>query len=425
MNVTEGGIVASEIMLPGGDMTRSSVREYIEAIRERYVGADRRAKGRILDEATEVTGYHRKALIRLLRARHGHVVARGRGRPKRYGPAVAEALKVAWEATDRLCSKRLQPFVSELVPILRRHGERCFTDEVEAHLGQMSATTMDRLLRPYRRTGGRRAFSTTKPGSLLKAAIPIKTFADWDDARAGFLEVDLVSHCGESTEGFYLTTLSTVDVATGWVECHGVWGKGQQRVGSAVHEIARRLPFPLVGLDSDNGGEFINYHLYEYCQREGITFTRSRPYKKNDSAHVEQKNWSVVRRLIGYDRYSSRPALEQLNRIYGLVRSYTNFFQPVMKLMRKTRHGAKVRKTYDIARTPYQRLLDAGVLDPQQRLALDQHYHRLDPVKLRAQIDNSLDKLWALAERPEHQESLAKLEEHQGGNGNGQRLVAG
>ena len=171
-------------------MTRSSVREYIEAIRERYVGADRRGKGRILDEATEVTGYHRKALIRLLRARHGHVPARRRGRPRRYGPVVAEALKVAWEATDRLCSKRLQPFISELVPILRRHGERCFTDEVEAQLGQMSATTMDRLLRPHRRTNGRRALSTTKPGSLLKAAIPIRTFADWDDARPGFLEVD-------------------------------------------------------------------------------------------------------------------------------------------------------------------------------------------------------------------------------------------
>ena len=171
-------------------MTRSSVREYLEAVRERYVGADRREKGRILDEAGKVTGYHRKALIRLLRKRPGRVPALRRGRPRRYGPVVAEALKVAWEATDRLCSKRLQPFVSELVPILRRHGEMCLTDEVEAQLRQMSATTMDRLLRPHRRTNGRRALSTTKPGSLLKAAIPIRTFADWDDARPGFLEVD-------------------------------------------------------------------------------------------------------------------------------------------------------------------------------------------------------------------------------------------
>ena len=176
-------------------MTRSSVREYIGAIRERYVGAGRRAKGKILDEATRVTGYHRKALIRLLRPGNGRGPARRRGRPRRYGPVEAEALKVAWEATDRLCSKRLQPFISELVPILRRHGARCFTDEVEAQLRQMSATTMDRLLKPYRRTGGRRAFSTTKPGSLLKASIPIRTFADWHEDQPGYLEMDLVAHC--------------------------------------------------------------------------------------------------------------------------------------------------------------------------------------------------------------------------------------
>ena len=164
----------------------------------------------------------------------------------------------------------------------------------------MSVATIDRVLKPYRKRGLRRPFSTTKPGSLLKASIPIRTFADWDDKRPGFLEIDLVAHCGESTEGFYLNTLSTVDVATGWVEVRGVWGKGQQRVGGAIHQVGKQLPFPLLGLDSDNGSEFINHNLYAYCQREGITFTRSRPYKKNDAAHVEQKNWSVVRRLVGY-----------------------------------------------------------------------------------------------------------------------------
>jgi len=164
--------------------------------------------------------------------------------------------------------------------------------------------------------------------------------------------VDLVSHCGESSEGFYLTTLSTVDVASGWSECIGVWGKGQERVGGAIHRVRKRLPFSLLGLDSDNGSEFINQHMYSYCRREGITFTRSRSYKKNDSCHVEQKNWSVVRRLIGYDRYNSRAALEALNRTYDLLRLYVNFFQPVMKLVAKTRHGAKVHKVYDTARTP-------------------------------------------------------------------------
>jgi hypothetical protein len=264
----------------------------------------------------------------------------------------------------------------------------------------MSPATMDRLLRPARRQGGRRSPSTTRPGSLLKGVIPIRTFSEWDEGRPGFLEVDLVAHCGESTEGFSLTTLSTVDVATGWVECQGVWGKGQERVGGAVHHLAQRLPFPLRGLDTDNGSEFINQRLYAYCQRHGITFTRSRPYKKNDSAHVEQKNGSVVRRLVGYDRYSSRAALEQLNRVYGLVRLYINFFQPVMKLRHKTRHGARVHKVYDIARTPYRRLLESGELSDSQREAIAQQYQRLDPVQLLSQVNQALERLWTMAEHP-------------------------
>ena len=186
----------------------------------------------------------------------------------------------------------------------------------------------------------------------------------------------MVAHCGDSTEGFYLNTLSTVDVATGWVECRGVWGKGQQRVGAAIHEIGGHLPFPMLGLDSDNGSEFINHHLYDYCRRKEITFTRSRPYKKNDSAHVEQKNWSVVRRLVGYDRYNSKESLDQLNRVYQLTRSYMNFFQPVMQLQSKTRHGARVHKVYDTAKTPYRRVLESGVLTREQQEAMAMHKSR-------------------------------------------------
>jgi len=255
-------------------------------------------------------------------------------------------------------------------------------------------------LRPWRRLGGRRAFTTTKPGSLLKNSIPIRTFADWEEDCPGFLEVDLVHHCGDSAEGFYLTTLSTVDVATGWSECIGVWGKGQQRVGAAVHRVQQRLPFLLLGLDSDNGSEFINQHLYTYCSRKEITFTRSRSYKKNDSCHVEQKNWSVVRRLVGYDRYNSRDALEALNRVYELLRLYVNFFQPVMKLVAKSRQGAKVHKIYDTARTPYQRLLEAGVLTEAKRAELATIYCGLNPVSLLRQINKNLERLWTLVECP-------------------------
>ena len=381
-------------------MTQSSIREYVEAVRERYFLASKKEKSKILDEFTKVTGRHRKAAIRLIR--HGGRTRTGkkRGHRRQYSAAVVGALRLAWEATDRLCSKRLHPFLPELVNVLRRHGESTMPAEIEARLCQMSPSTIDRLLRPWRRLGGRRPFSTTKPASLLKSSIPIRTFADWQEDRSGFLEADLVAHCGESTEGFYLNTLSTVDVASGWSECVGVWGRGQERVGGAVHKIRQRLPFPLLGLDSDNGSEFINQHLYNYCQRERITFTRSRSYKKNDSCHVEQKNWSVVRRLVGYDRYNSRPALEALNRVYNLTRLYVNFFQPVMKLLDKTRSGVKVHKVYDTAQTPYQRLLKAGILTEVKQRELPAVYSGLNPVLLLKQINSNLEQLWRLAQHP-------------------------
>ncbi len=271
---------------------------------------------------------------------------------------------------------------------------------MQAQVLAMSASTMDRLLRPFRSEGGRRGYSTTKPGSLLKASIPIRTFADWDEEGPGFLEVDLVAYCGDSTEGFYLHTLTGVDVATGWVECQAVWGKNQERVGGAVHNINRRLPFPLLGLDSDNGNRFINHHLVDYCRRWQITFTRSRPYKKNDSAHVEQKNWAVVRRLVGYDRYSIREALDTLNRLYILLRWYTNFFQPVMKLQHKTCHGARVHKVYDRAMTLHQRLPASGILSEPSTQQLARTYATLNPVRLRSRIEQTLTRLWELADSP-------------------------
>ena len=211
-------------------MTRASIREYAEAVRERYFSASKKEKGKILDEFTKVTGCHRKAAIRLL-CRGYRKMSKKQGRPRQYDAAVTEALKIAWDATDRLCSKRLQPFLPELVTVLKRHNESTITDDVKAQLCQMSSSTIDRLLHPYRRLGGRKPFSTTKPASLLKSSIPIRTFTEWEEDKSGFLEIDLVAHCGESTNGFYLNTLSTVDVASGWSECIGVWGKGQERVG--------------------------------------------------------------------------------------------------------------------------------------------------------------------------------------------------
>jgi len=389
-------------------MTRGSIREYVEAAGRRYLHAGKKEKSRILSEFTAVTDYHRKSAIRLFRQRNVGNIYERRGRPRQYKPLTTEALIMAWEATDRICSRRLQPFLPELVKVLRRHGEKSMTAEVEAQLCKISPATIDRLLRPYRYRGARRPFGTTKPGILLKDAIPIRTFADWEESRPGFLEIDLVAHCGESVEGFYLNTLSTVDVATGWTEHVGVWGKSQSRVGSAIHQLQQRLPFPLLGLDSDNGSEFINQNLYDYCQRWKITFTRSRSYKKNDSCHVEQKNWSVVRRLIGYDRYNSHIALDTLNRIYELLRHYVNFFLPMMKLVSKTRHGAKVHKVYDKAKTPYQRLLEADVLTEAKQKELAAVYHGLSPVLLLKQINENLECLWRLAERSAYKQGKTK-----------------
>jgi len=378
-------------------MTRGSVQEYAAAIRDRYRSAAKVKKGKMLDEFVRVTGYHRKAAIRmLLKAPKAHAFCKGR--PAQYR-AVLEPLGVIWEASDRLCSKRLQPFLPEMVKVLRQHGEQRIDAFQERLLCQMSPATIDRLLRSYRKLGGRRSLSTTRSGNMLKRSIPIRTFADWQENKPGFLEIDLVAHCGESTEGFYVTTLCAVDVASGWSECVPVWGKGQVRVRSAVHRVRQRLPFPLLGVDSDNGSEFINRYFYTYCREEKVTFTRSRSYKKNDSCHVEQKNGNVVRRLVGYDRYTSRAAYQSLDRIYSSVRLYMNFFQPTMKLWSKTRHGARVHKVYQRAETPYQRLLRAGILSEAKQVEMAAIYNGLNPVLLLKQINNSLEQLWRLTER--------------------------
>ena len=378
-------------------MRRSSVKEYTEKMRNRYRGASRSEKSRLLEEFTSVTGYHRKTAVRLLSGEGSAGSKERRGRPPVYGEDVREALLKVWETSDRLCGKRLAPFTAELSHRMMEHGELDVDPEVEEQLSMISASTIDRLLRRHKDRGIRRPLSATRPGSLLKASIPIRTFGEWEENTPGFIEVDLVAHCGESTEGFYLNTLSAVDIATCWVECQPVWGKGQERVGGAIHRVSKSLPFPLLGLDSDNGSEFINHHLLAYCQRKGITFTRSRPYRKNDNAHVEQKNWSVVRRLVGYDRYTSEAAMGQLQRLYSLLSQYVNFFQPVMKLAHKSRNGARVHKTYDQARTPYQRLLDYNILSSQQRESLQRRYESLNPVKLKNRIDSALEELWKTA----------------------------
>ncbi len=305
-----------------------------------------------------------------------------------------------WEASDYLCGKRLAPFLPTLVDALERHGVLTVPPALRPTLLRISAPTIDRLLRPYRR-GRPHGLATTGPSRpALAAQVPLRTFGEWREARPGSLQADLVAHCGDSGEGFFLTSLVAVDVATGWTECQAVWGKGYHRVGAAVHTIQHRLPIPLHELHTDNGGEFLNHILVPYCRKEGIHFTRGRPGRKNDQAYAEQKIWAVVRRLIGYDRYTSHAAHAQLNALYGVLRLYWNFFQPLRKLTAKVRHGARVTKRYDRAQTPYQRLAASGLLTEAQRHALAAHYQELNPVALQAQIHESLQRLWRLADRP-------------------------
>jgi hypothetical protein len=351
-----------------------------------------------LDEIVAVTGIHRKAAIRLLRREPRTRPTPGPGgRPREYGPEVAAGAAIVWQASGRIGAHRLHPFVPELLDRLIQFGEVILAPETEKRLRQASRPTLARLLAPARAQYPLRGASLTCPGTLLKHDIPIRTFTEWDDARPGFLEIDLVAHCGTSTEGLYLNTLCAVDIATAWVELEAVWGKSQPRVGGAVDRIRTRLPMPLVGLDSDNGSEFINRWLLDYCRRHTITFTRSRAYKKNDNAHVEQKNGAIVRHLIGYDRFASHAAYAQLGRVHALARLHVNFFQPVERLVTKARQGARVQRVYDRAQTPYQRLVAAGVLTPAQRQQLETLYQTLNPLQLRRDLDAALDRLWALA----------------------------
>lgn len=380
---------------------QTSKHELVTALRERYWAGSRSERSQLLDTVVEATGYHRKYAVCLLR--HGVPVRRPslirRGRPSTYSPAVIAALTVAAEATGWICGKRLAPFLTELVPALEQEGALHLSAEDRSSLLELSAATIDRRLARARRDAKPPfGLGTTKPGSLLKRQIPIKTYTPWDEQDTGFCEIDLVAHCGTTTAGRYVNTLDVTDVATGWTECVAVATKDQECVRAALEEARGRLPFSLKGIDSDNGAEFINGHLLRYCTQEHLTFTRCRAYHKDDQAHVEQKNWSVVRQLIGYDRYEGQAASDQLNRIYALLHVYINGYLPVMKLIGKEREGAKVHKHYDQAKTPYRRALEAGVVTAKQQAVFDIALAERGPLALRRHIERELDRLWRLAD---------------------------
>ncbi len=379
-------------------MSMTSKRELLAVVSPRYVTATGAEKDRILAEFVATTGYHRKYALALLnhppRSRSRPVT---RPRAKTYTPAVQRALVRLWEIAGRICSKRLVPGLADLLDALERHDELTLDAPTRALLLSLSPATADRLLAPTRRAALPRGRTTTKPGSLLKHQIPIRTFADWDDNRPGFLEIDLVSHGGESASGEYLHSLVLTDIRTQWTECIALPNRGEQAVSTAIAHARTLLPVPMLGLDSDNGGEFINHHLVRYCTHEQITFTRCRPYKKNDQCHVEQKNYSIIRQIVGYDRYEGGEAYDAMTALYQPLRLFTNFFQPSVQLVSKQREGGKTTKRYDVAQTPYQRMLAAPTVKESVKESLRAEYLTLNPAAIRREIEAGQDALWRLA----------------------------
>jgi hypothetical protein len=362
----------------------------------RYVRASKRERGLMLDELCALAGYNRSYAARLLRAK-----ARGepprrrrrRGRAPIYGPNLRGPLCKVSSTLGGICGKRLAAAMARTVSALERHGELELTGEARAQLLAMSAATIDRLLAAKRRRLRLKGMSHTKPGSLLKSQIPVRTFAEWDQDRPGFVEIDLVGHEGGDSRGEFAYSLCVTDVASGWTEVRIVRNRARRWTFAALLDVRKSLPVPLLGIDSDNGGEFINAHLVSWCSEQRITFTRSRAYEKNDSCYVEQKNWSVVRREVGYGRYDTEAERELVAAIYADLRLYVNFFLPSVKLIAKQRTGAKVYKRYDRALTPHERLLALGALEKATAARLEEEYLTLNPAALRRRLTDNEKKL--------------------------------
>jgi hypothetical protein len=389
----------------------------VRELAPRFHRAGKNERTQIITNFVALTGYNRcyaayilrncgKKQSRVVRGRSlvftpAHARRKGskRKRLSRYGSsAFTTVLKRLWALSDGLCGKRLVAFIRQIVPHLEQQGAlKVSSEDIRQQLLSVSPATIDRLLVKTKRECLLYGRTTTRPGTLLKYQVPIRTFSQWDDKRPGFCEMDLVSHDGGSIYGDCCHTLTLTDIISCWTELGAVQNKAQCHVFDALKDIRQRLPFELLGLDSDNGSEFINGQLIDYCEIEHISFTRSRPYRKNDSCYVEQKNYSIVRRSVGYYRYDTPQQLELLQLLYSHLRLYTNFFQPVMKLKEKIRTGSHLTRRYDEPQSPYARLLAHPDIDPQRKEALRQQYHKLNVITLKAEISRIQAELFRLA----------------------------
>jgi len=421
----------------GGFMSLS-LKERKAVVKEeatRYQKVTKKEKGKILDEFGKLTGYSRCYAAYALRT-YGKKVAvykngvrsifigddlyNGRGmkvkkrrRDRIYDGKVVNALIHLWKMSDYLCGKRLHVYLTEIIPILEKFNELKFDGETKEKLMDISPATIDRLLKNEKMKFRLKGRSLTKPGTLLKHSIPIRTFADWNEKEPGFVEADLVGHDGGDLRGEFLYSLDVTDVYSGWGKRKAIKNKAQIWTFNALKEIKENLFFPMKGIDSDNGNDFINAHLLNYCKKEHITFTRARPYRKNDNCFVEQKNYSIVRRAVGYLRYDTDEELKIMNKLYDVLDLYINFFLPSMKLKEKTRIGSRVTKRYDQPKTPYQRIVESDAVSGEVKDTLMRTYENLNPFLLKRNIDKLTQELWKAYEKKmkEREKKTQKVDE--------------
>ena len=378
-------------------MGKNERRAYLEAVIERYQKASKNAKSVILDEFCSVCDYNRKYAIRLLNRQRKRSKRRPGRKPVYHSSELLRALKRIWLVTDQMCSKRLVAAMPLWLPFYEQAYEK-LSDKTENQLRSISAATIDRVLAPTRALTRRRGLCATKPGSLLRNQIPIRTH-NWDISQPGFVEADTVAHCGNSLAGDFIWSLTLTDIHTGWTEARATWNNGATGVIEQIKNIQAGLPFELKGFDCDNGSEFLNYHLLRYFteHKPKIKFTRSRPYKKNDNAHVEQKNWSFVRQLLGYDRLENHKLVKRINNLYTKQWSLLqNHFCPTLKLKEKKRINSKYYKKYETPKTPYQRLIESSYISLKKKKTLKIRHQTLDPFKLKQHINRQLKEIFKL-----------------------------
>ena len=382
------------------EMDMYSKRQYLMGLQKAYLQKDKTEKKEILDEYIKNTGHNRKYVIRQLNNINLTIVSAktSKKRKCKYGQKILPVLEKIYKIFDCPCGQRMQSILEVELDRLRAFGEINITDQETSLLKTISSSTIDRKIRYIKNRYSKKGFTTTKPGTLLKQKIPIR-LTEWDTNKIGFQEVDLVAHCGNNASGQFVYTISLVEIATGWWEGEAIMGKGQRTTFEGLKLIRTRSPFHWLGLDSDNGGEFINYHLWNYCQSENIYFTRSRPNRKNDNAYVEQKNWTHVRQVVGYARYDTEKEMAIINDLYrNDLRLFKNFFQPTMKLKTKKRIGGKLKRIYEKPQTPYQKLLHSNQLSDAQMAHLKKIYATLNPAQLSRNIDQKLALLFSINE---------------------------